>query len=674
MRPVLVAILFLLLELPASAQVPWCGTGGAASQRASAVGKWVAARDAARLGKGGDPIATVNDSIVVLQSDDRNTPFRRPFDLAGRSLVFMPSDGGYRVSNVALVWDDGPSIPVVVQRTTYPAAALRELNFGFPFAGVHLAAIYIADDNALYIDLPKPGNVQGQYLDLDLATTRQQMISPLLMPQLAFGFDQPPPAIAMHQTATTATFTWTSTGTRSRYDVQATLFADGTIRFSYRSAERVPAGAIVIRSGAETWSAQKTEIARVPDAADDATGAPVDVLPSLGIRSVDVDRIADSNLLELRIELGAAPDRAKLSEDAIYTVDIAGFDVILRTTLSRDGSRDEYFVPINGSLAFGTAARIEGNAIVMDFLEEMLPPPWTAVPMTISTRFGRTLAPADSVTKLLSFAPPACSVATDFSSIANDTPLNGPIAEAFTLPVLNPEGTWEEVKSLYKLNDSSFDGVAIYQNFDTDITLTFVSAYSTIGNPLVTTGNAAGSATYAAGCPPKLGLRGVVRDGRQPLHGKRGRLVHDAADVRLVRLQLARSLLHGSRVGIRGGAVLLHRELVARACERLLAAGERARPRHEEAGDDAAGARCDGPARPCLPRHAARVPRADRAAGRSLPRGDLRGTGHAAGDPADVRAPLRRRDRRPRHARDRFRAAAPATARAAASARRRPLT
>src|SRR5207253_2903103 len=64
----------------------------------------------------------------------------------------------------------------------------------------------------------------------------------------------------------------------------------------------------------------------------------------------------------------------------------------------------------------------------------------------------------------------------------DDVQMNGPIAEAFTLPVLNPEGTWEELKALYRLNDSSFDGVAIYQNFDTDLTLTFISAYSTIGN------------------------------------------------------------------------------------------------------------------------------------------------------------------------------------------------
>lgn len=472
----------LLAAVPGFAQVRWCGTGGPASERAASIGRLVAARDAARLGKGGGAIATVSDDLVVLQADDRNTPFRRPFDLGGRSLVFTPSNGGYRVANVALIWDDGPSIPVAVQGTTYPAAALRELNFGFPFGGAHLTQLHVAEDNALYFDLPREGNVEGQYLDLDLVTTRQPVISPLLVPQLAFGFDQPPPAIAMHQTPTAATFTWTSAGTRSRYEVQATLFADGTIRFSYRNAERVPAGAIVIASGNEAWRLQKSAIARIPDAAGDAVGAPAQVLPSLDIRSVEVDRIADSNLLELRIELGAAPERSQLSDDAIYTVDIAGFDVILRTTLSRDGSRDEYFVPINGFLAFGGAARIEGAAIVMDFLEEMLPPPWTAVPMTISTRFGRTIAAVDSVTKLVSFAPPAHRVATDFSALAESVQLDGPIAEAFTLPVLNPEGTWDELKELYGLNDSSFDAVAIYQNFDTDLSLTFISAYSTIGN------------------------------------------------------------------------------------------------------------------------------------------------------------------------------------------------
>lgn len=482
--PIVVAVLAaVLFPRFSSAQVRSCGTGGAAAQRAAAVGRWVAAREETRLGKGPAPIASVRDSIVVLQSDERNTPFRRPFDLDGRSLIFTPAEHGYRASNVALIWDDAPSTPLTPSGSTYPANVAHPLPFAFPFGGRSVTRLFAANDNALYVDPPLPASVSGQYLDLDVATITEPILAPLLMNEVAAAFVQPPPSIAFHDTATSSTFTWSASGTRSQYEVQATLFADGTIRFSYRNAQRVPAATVLIATGNEAWRSQKTAIAHLDDPADDATGAPADVLPSLDIRSVDFLRVADSNLLEVRINLGAPPDRARLSDDAIYNVDIAGFDVILRTTLSLDGSRDEYFVPIVGSLPVGVAARVEGSAIVMDFLEDFLPPPLTAVPMTISTRFGRTLAAVDSITKLLSFDPAPRSVAVDFSAIGENAELGaGPIGEAFTLPVLNPEGTWEELKALYQLNDSSFDGVAIYQNFDTDITLSFVSAYSTLGN------------------------------------------------------------------------------------------------------------------------------------------------------------------------------------------------
>jgi hypothetical protein len=50
------------------------------------------------------------------------------------------------------------------------------------------------------------------------------------------------------------------------------------------------------------------------------------------------------------------------------------------------------------------------------------------------------------------------------------------------MPVLNPDGVWDELQRMYALTDDAVDAVAIYQNFATDIALTFTAAYSTAGN------------------------------------------------------------------------------------------------------------------------------------------------------------------------------------------------
>lgn len=60
--------------------------------------------------------------------------------------------------------------------------------------------------------------------------------------------------------------------------------------------------------------------------------------------------------------------------------------------------------------------------------------------------------------------------------------MTGPIEESFTLGILNPDVVWHRVFTAFGLDTTKIDGVAIYQNFYTDIIL-YAGAYSTGGNP-----------------------------------------------------------------------------------------------------------------------------------------------------------------------------------------------
>jgi hypothetical protein len=69
----------------------------------------------------------------------------------------------------------------------------------------------------------------------------------------------------------------------------------------------------------------------------------------------------------------------------------------------------------------------------------------------------------------------------DFSSIGRPVEITRPIFEVFTLPILNLYKVWERLKAAYDLTDDEIDGVAVYQNFFTDLIL-YAGGYSTVGN------------------------------------------------------------------------------------------------------------------------------------------------------------------------------------------------
>jgi hypothetical protein len=484
--PKALAVLLALVvstAVSASAQTG-CGTGGHATARTDSIARWVRATQSSTAAKVAQPLAApaVRENVIVFPADDGSAPFRRPFALGGRSLVFTPITGGYSAANIALTTDDGTATALPLNSSS-PRYAQHDLGFTFPFGARSITRIYVAENNAIYLDAPAFMSDVSQFTELELATMPSAVIAPLLMQP---GTVAATPAVTVRDASDHVAVNWIASAGTSRYNVQAALFRDGTIRFSYRQADNVPAASLVVTSGNESWRSKSTAIRDAVDATGDTTGVSAVLAPMLDISSASVTRIDDLDLIEFRITLAHAIDRSLLTtENALYTIDTGnhGFDQTIELAVHRDGA-DELTIPVVGWVGRSAAARIEGQTIVIDILQDFLPPPLSDMPITITSRYGRTIAPVDSLTMTATFGAPQRTVRTAFESASAPLSLiDVPIAEAFTLPIFNPDGAWDELKRTYLVNDASFDAVLFYLNFDSDLALTGTVAYSTSGNP-----------------------------------------------------------------------------------------------------------------------------------------------------------------------------------------------
>lgn len=491
MRPQVPAflLLFALTAVPLYPEELACGTSPEHNQWLRELGAWSAAKArAARPRDRAIANSTRDGDIVIVPADDTNAPFRRSFDLAGRTLVFEPQGASsFLVRNVPLEWNggEGTLVPIVAGENY----GIVNLDFDFPFHGSSVRTLYVSAYNGIYFD--QPGRTElRQYGDLNLATEQRAVIAPLLTTPRARLTTTP--TIDVAKDATSAAITWTTPGA---YSVRATLHASGEIRFSYLFVNRtVAASAVVITSGAEAWRHQRSAIAEGTDATGDiASGLTPDMAGMVDITNVSVDRVGDLNLFELRIRTRTPVDPVRLAESgSVQFAAVFGSTQSIRFVPAADG-RDRYILPVWGTDTKSSAARIESDELVMTFTREHIDAS-TPTPIQIRIhRDGRLMDMTDPMTVVL--PPSARSVRTDFSAVSETLLNDEPILEAFTAPILSVYRVWEQVKAIDPtLTEANIDGVAIYQNFFTDI-VTYAGAYSTGGNAAVS-GLANGDSEY----------------------------------------------------------------------------------------------------------------------------------------------------------------------------------
>lgn len=464
--------------------VPPCGTTDARMRQAEDLAAWSAARQRQMMSKGARPLGNpaVRDNIVVLTADETDAPYRRPFNLEGRSLLFARKNSEtFSRQTADLDYDDMTG--ATPKFATSGGLASYTLPFAFPFFDGTVTDVSLSQGNAIIIG-SAPVVPAEQFNDAELAGMKAAVIAPLWM-TAAVVTGNNVPTMTVKTFGDRVSISWTIDRAALSYDVQATLFSNGDIRFSYKRARAVPTGAIVITSGNEPWRGDRATIATATDTLGDVAGSVSTTLrPLLDINSFAVARVAGSNLIEFRMKVSGERSQLASSETAIYSVFIG--DPVLRQyvsfTMSGSGN-DGYVLPVWGSISKSPAARMEGDTVIMDVLQDDLVGSLKDVSIRAYSQSGTSSQFADSITMTATIDPPTRAVRTDFRSMSADES-SGPIEEAFTLPVLSPGGVWSEVKNAWGLDDGQYDGVAIYQNFLTDIVL-YAGAYSTGGNAAV---------------------------------------------------------------------------------------------------------------------------------------------------------------------------------------------
>lgn len=476
------AVLVVAASVSADVYRNECATSSLQQRFAIETGAWSAARAGAvgALQRVPAPTAAMQDDIVLLPADDANAPFRRPVDLEGRTVGFVRTNAfGFRVSTGHLQWDEAIANPVLLDGFVGEEQYGRVvLGFDFPFFDQVVSEVFVTSYNAILIEEPLQAPEVRQFGDHELAAEQSAVIAPLRTTpwsQLAESA-----SVRAARSADAVTITWTS----SAHEVQAVLRRNGDIRFAYRRVtEAIVGAAVLITSGREAWRAERTAVAAVADAAGDVPSSGEDAVASMAdITGVTVNRIAELDLLELRISTRAPINAAAMPADEFLLVEAAigerpPFQYI--RFWAQPGTSDAYSVTAWGYATGSSAARVEGSTLVLTFLDEHIADP-RPLPVRVETIYGMGEDSVESF--LVPFGGGTHATRTDFAG-ADGLLLEGrPIAESFTAAVLSPERVWQQVKQAYPhLTDDEIDGVAIYQNFYTDI-VTYAGAYSTRGN------------------------------------------------------------------------------------------------------------------------------------------------------------------------------------------------
>jgi hypothetical protein len=478
------SLLLLAATTSLHADDPMCATSEGNDARVRALHERTLARP--RIAANATTSApAVRDGAFYLGVDDRIAPGYRPFDLEGQSLVFEPRPSGYAVRREALHWYEPMTAPLRDFSTAtgtswfyvqYDVSGTPPMLFGQPATTLYLSAF-----NGIHLAPPSQPSAT-QFDALEAAVYPQPLLSPLMITsrkpsRLSY------PRLYVERRDGHLVITWLSTtGISFGYAVQAELHADGTIVYSYQSIREMRWGAPIISAGFNAANATRRTLAAIDDPRSDlVSGTYASSLADVNdLRRVEVARIGETELLSVRLTLGTAVNPAALTDGKSlrYVVQVDTMQAWLDIT-----SSGWTITPFNAplSIANGAEVRFDGNTIEIfgvqpaGLASALLVQAWSIAPST-----GRTIDFAQIAS--VPFDTPLNHIATDFSSIADNTVLSLPIAEPFILGDFDPFEVWNRVQSAYALSTYDVDAVAMYQSFYTDL-IFYAGAYSTGGNP-----------------------------------------------------------------------------------------------------------------------------------------------------------------------------------------------
>jgi hypothetical protein len=467
----------------------WCATSRSNDQRIAELDRWVRARDQRLAGAGKvapSPESRIENDIILLESTASSLPFHSVLDLVGRSLVFVPDgDEAFRVSTTALDYepDVGAALDPFVYRdgNDWFYREIELSSFEFPFGGANHAGLYVTAQNAVHFDVPFLGYAD-QYTLLDGLSLEGAIISPLLHTDPGTIF--PIPDVFVRQSPDFVLITWRSGPSEWGFglDVQARLESSGRIVLSYRAVDEFDWGTVLVTTGTEPW---RTDRHWIYSQGTPASGVSGSVSQMLDLRSVSIERLGESNLIEVTITVSALIRPEFLSSDRylgywVQFSDASGGREWIMLYVARDDV--QYRTPGWGWNAYSPAAEFDGNTVRLRVMQDALNLTGTTVTVNVATLNADDEPAVDGLSGTFTLGNWSREFGSDLSALPPGSVTSSPVVEAFTLGELNPQNVWTQLKSIYGFTDSQIDAVAIYQDFYTSLIL-YAGAYSTVGNP-----------------------------------------------------------------------------------------------------------------------------------------------------------------------------------------------
>lgn len=472
-----------------------CGTGPQIDAKLASLERWMSGRDRGLISSAAEMPASVSDGIFVVPSNDLNSPFLKPNDLAETSIYFQRNeDGSFTASRRSLppLSASQPPTHTFRKNTNDAGWALHSYqlrNFSFPFFERNVSSIQISAYNAIYLESPAHAPFY-QFGPLEAITQPTPVIAPLLLTE-SHPAAIVSPNLYINETAEALSISWQTPGEGGyfRYHVQAILFRNGDIQFAWRELGVIYWGTVLITSGQEEVRQASAVLSSATDAIGDVDPRTEAVLaPMLDIESAEVSRVSDTNLLRIQVRFAAPIDRTTIRSDSPLQVFVdfsdtpGSFTQYLLYTVNATAATDSFFISGWGSNRRSPAASIDGNTVTVHFLQDQ----WRLPPSSRAARVATSHLVIDYFTDQMpvtvEMGSAARPVETDLSVVSTGTPIEGPVLESFTVPVFNPRMVWDQMKSDFNLRDDEVDGVAMYQNYMTDV-MFFAGAYSTVGNP-----------------------------------------------------------------------------------------------------------------------------------------------------------------------------------------------
>jgi len=426
---------------------------------------------------------TLKDGTFYMIGDNGVTINGRSNDLIGQTLEFQPVEPThFTLRHVAYAYVDPVSAPLRV----FSGAGTHYVKYDVvstpvTLFGSNVSTLYLSQFNGIH--LKAPADVTALQIDaLHAFVQRDAILSPLLITtakpsRLAY------PTLFVEERNQSVIVTWRSeSGENFGYDVQARLFSDGRIQYSYRSARAMRWGAPVLSAGVAGASA--SSILSLNDATNEtATPTTASLKQMVDFSNVTVSRMNNSDMLRIDLKLAGAivPSQIAAGDFLRYIIVFgqtgsAFFDVRPDGTTQTAGIGQSFVQNDNSASYFG-------DTVTFYVQQSTLPVQIGTTSFSAIARVGASRT-FDSISSNITLATPGHTSVQDLSAIADGTSLELPISDPFTLPTLSPQAAWNVIKSRYPITDNDIDGIAVYQTFYTDL-IFYAGAYSANGNAQV---------------------------------------------------------------------------------------------------------------------------------------------------------------------------------------------